>query len=99
MPTIFCVQLATNIGHSMGGYLALACAAAQPDRVLPVCLFHSIVREDAPENKERREKAIQSIEQDPTVYLRAMIGGLYARPELSAAAIEAQITRNNGLLP
>lgn len=49
------------IGHSLGGYVALAMGRQRPDAVRGLGLFHSTALEDAPEKKENRNKVIEFI--------------------------------------
>ena len=49
------------IGHSMGGYIALAFAEKYPDRLLAFGLFHSTAFADSEEKKEARRKGIDFI--------------------------------------
>ncbi|RFP67096.1 alpha/beta fold hydrolase [Hymenobacter lapidiphilus] len=44
------------VGHSMGGYVALALAEAQPERVAGLVLFHSTALADTDEKRENRDK-------------------------------------------
>ena len=50
------------IGHSMGGYLALALAETHPQLVTKLGLFHSTARADSTERKAMRTKALELIE-------------------------------------
>lgn len=52
----------TFVGHSMGGYTALAFAEMFPQQIKKLCLFHSHPYEDEPEKKENRKKAILFLE-------------------------------------
>ncbi len=52
----------TFVGHSMGGYTALAFAEMFPQQIKKLCLFHSHPYEDEPEKKESRKKSIRFIE-------------------------------------
>lgn len=54
----------TIIGHSMGGYIALAFAEKYPTLVKALGLFHSSSAADTEEKKESRRKAIQFIKQN-----------------------------------
>jgi len=56
------IERFTLVGHSMGGYAALAFAEMFPKKLKKICLFHSHPYEDAPEKKESRRKSIQFIE-------------------------------------
>lgn len=49
-------------GHSMGGYIALAVAAAAPERVSRLALVNSSSAPDRPEQTERREGLIALVE-------------------------------------
>ncbi|MBT9394949.1 alpha/beta fold hydrolase [Hymenobacter sp. NST-14] len=44
------------VAHSMGGYVALALAEAQPERVAGLVLFHSTALPDSEEKKANRDK-------------------------------------------
>ncbi len=44
------------VAHSMGGYVALALAEAQPERVAGLVLFHSTALPDTEEKRENRDK-------------------------------------------
>ena len=49
------------VGHSMGGYVAEAFAAAYPERLLGLVLFHSTPNPDTEEKKEGRRREIELI--------------------------------------
>lgn len=50
------------VGHSMGGYVALAFAEQFPEQTQSLCLFHSTPYADTPEKQEKREKEIEFIQ-------------------------------------
>jgi pimeloyl-ACP methyl ester carboxylesterase len=56
------IQKAAIVGHSMGGYVALAFARLYPDRVRGLGLVSSQVLADAPERKEGRYKSAADVE-------------------------------------
>lgn len=58
------VEAADIIGHSMGGYIALAFAEKYVDRMTGLCLFHSSSYADTEEKIESRRKSIQFIKQN-----------------------------------
>jgi len=71
-------QTCTMIGHSMGGYIALAFAAAYPNLLNGLGLVHSTAFEDSSEKKEMRSKAITFIENKGAYsFLRTSIAGLF----------------------
>lgn len=55
------VQKAAIVGHSMGGYAALAFARLYPERVSGLGLISSQVLADAPERKEGRYKSAADV--------------------------------------
>ncbi|SFD12197.1 Pimeloyl-ACP methyl ester carboxylesterase [Chitinophaga sp. CF118] len=57
------IEKAVIIGHSMGGYVALALAEKYPAMVKGLGLFHSTAAADSEEKKEGRLKSIGIIEQ------------------------------------
>ncbi len=47
------------VGHSMGGYVAMAFAEKYPEKLWGLCLFHSHPFEDTEDKKENRRKTIE----------------------------------------
>ena len=68
----------TVVGHSMGGYVALAFAEKYPEHVSGLCLFHSTSLPDTEAKKIDRERAIRVVKKSPTKYTNALIGNLFA---------------------
>jgi len=58
------IEAADIVGHSMGGYIALAFAEKYPERMTGLCLFHSTAYADTEEKIESRRKSIQFIKQN-----------------------------------
>lgn len=56
------IEKTVVIGHSMGGYVALALAEKYPEMVQGLGLFHSTASPDNEEKKEARRKSISMIE-------------------------------------
>lgn len=66
------------IGHSMGGYTALAIAELAPERLKGVGLFHSQPYADSDEKKEGRAKQISFIRrQGHQLYVKQLIPKLF----------------------
>jgi pimeloyl-ACP methyl ester carboxylesterase len=57
------VEKCVLVGHSMGGYVALAFAHAKIDRLLGFCLFHSTPFADTGEKKSNRDREIELVRQ------------------------------------
>ncbi|GAB4140061.1 MAG: alpha/beta hydrolase [Bacteroidia bacterium] len=66
------------VGHSMGGYVALAFAEKYPEHVSGLCLFHSTARPDSEEKKLDRERAIRIVKRDTSKYTSALVTNLFA---------------------
>ncbi|CAL1516615.1 alpha/beta hydrolase [Chitinophaga sp. MM2321] len=57
------IERAVVIGHSMGGYVALALAEKYPTLIAGLGLFHSTATADSEEKKEARRKSIKLMQQ------------------------------------
>ena len=55
------IRYSIVIGHSLGGYVALAMGMVSPDSFRGVGLFHSTAYADSPEKKENRNKVIEFV--------------------------------------
>lgn len=73
------------IGHSLGGYIALALADHDLDIMSGMCLFHSTALADADEKKESRNKVLEFIEKKGVqAFTSNFIAQLYADPQHSS---------------
>lgn len=70
------------IGHSMGGYVALAFADLFPDQVAGLCLYHSTGYPDSPEKKKDRLRAVNAVKSDRNLYTKNTIKNLFAQKNL-----------------
>jgi pimeloyl-ACP methyl ester carboxylesterase len=66
------------VGHSMGGYVALAFAEQYPDNLSGLCLFHSTALADSDEKKLDRERAIRIVKRNPVKYTNQLVLNLFA---------------------
>ena len=81
------IQKTAIVGHSMGGYVALAFARLYPKRVRGLGLVSSQVLADPPEGKERRYKIATEVEQNGTGgVVEVMTTKFTADPHLQAFA-------------
>lgn len=68
------------VGHSMGGYIALAFAEKYPDQLQGFGLFHSSALADTEEKKEGRERSVKMMkEYGAGVFLRQMMPSLFSQ--------------------
>ncbi|OYX24126.1 MAG: alpha/beta hydrolase [Flavobacteriales bacterium 32-35-8] len=68
------------IGHSMGGYVALAFAEKNPDAISGLCLMNSTAMADSKEKQENRDRAIVAVKQNYRTFVRMAIANLF-RPK------------------
>ncbi|MDR2936999.1 MAG: alpha/beta hydrolase [Rikenellaceae bacterium] len=55
------IEKCVMVGHSMGGYAALAFAEHYPERLRGLALFHSTPNADTPEKAENRRREIEMV--------------------------------------
>ncbi len=70
------------VGHSMGGYAALAFADLFPDYLNGLCLYHSSALPDTAEKKKERLRAIAAVKANRGVYTKSAIKNLFATKNL-----------------
>lgn len=92
---VYAILLAENIkdaviiGHSMGGYVALALAEKYPAMLKGLGLFHSTAKADSEEKKEGRRKSIKLMEQyGPETFLRQTLPNMFSPATKSALSAE-----------
>lgn len=66
------------VGHSMGGYVALAFAELYPDHVKGMVLLNSTSYPDSDERKMNRDRAIVAVKQSYTNFIRMSIANLFS---------------------
>lgn len=82
------------IGHSMGGYVALAFADLYGGRVKGLCLMNSTAEADDQEKKINRDRGIAAVKQNHKTFVRIAIPGLFSEENQSIFSDEIeQITR------
>lgn len=93
------------VGHSMGGYVALAFANLFPDNLRGLCLFHSTAYPDSDEKKKDRLRAVHLVKSNKNIYTRNTIRNLFAtknlkylKPEVSFALSVARKTSRQGII-
>ncbi|MBK9285344.1 MAG: alpha/beta hydrolase [Sphingobacteriaceae bacterium] len=99
------IKRAVIIGHSMGGYVALAFADLFPDYLLGLCLYHSTAYADTKEKKTDRLRAITAVKANRGLYTRNTIKNLFAaknlkylKKEISFANSIAKKTSKEGIV-
>jgi pimeloyl-ACP methyl ester carboxylesterase len=88
------ITACTLIGHSMGGYIALAFAEEFPQKLKALGLFHSSAYADDAAKIETRKKGIGFIKENgAAAFLKTSIPGLFADAENSKNDIEDLIAK------
>lgn len=72
------IRKAIFVGHSMGGYVALAFAEMYPDIVKGIVLQNSTSRADSDERKANRDRAIKAVKQSYSNFVRMSIANLFS---------------------
>jgi len=85
------IRKAVFVGHSMGGYVALAFAALFPNMLKGLVLLNATSKADSSERKLNRDRAIVAVKQNHTAFVRMAIANLFsdANRERLSDVIEA----------
>ena len=100
---IFAILIALRIrkiiivGHSMGGYVALAFAELYPDYMKGLFLLNSTSRADSAERKTNRERAIAAVKQNYTNFVRVSIANLFSEDNRELLAKEIEKVKRQAL--
>lgn len=76
------------IGHSMGGYIALAFAELFPEMVQGICLMNSTALADTEEKKHNRDRGIKAVKQNHKIFIRIAIPNLFSEENRSVFTTE-----------
>ena len=99
------IRKAIFVGHSMGGYVALAFAEMYPTKVKGLILQNSTSKADSEEKKTNRDRAIKAVKKDYTTFVRLSITNLFSEEnrdkmidEIEKVKIEALKTPLQGIV-
>ncbi len=76
------------VGHSMGGYVALAYVDLFPDTVSSIALVNSTSFPDNDQRKINRDRAIHIVKKNPEAYTHMAIANLFAKENRSIYTAE-----------
>jgi pimeloyl-ACP methyl ester carboxylesterase len=91
------IRKAILVGHSMGGYVALAFAELYPENVKGLVLLNSTARADSEERKLNRDRAIRAVKQSFVNFISLSIANLFSEVNRERLAAEIEIVKNKAL--
>jgi pimeloyl-ACP methyl ester carboxylesterase len=91
------IRKAAIIGHSMGGYVAMAFAELYPEMMKGIVLLNSTSRADSPERKTNRGRAIKAVKQNYTAFVRLSIANLFSEKSREILLNEIETARTEAL--
>lgn len=91
------IRKAVLVGHSMGGYVALAFAELYAENVKGMVLLNSTSRADSDERKINRDRAIKAVKQNYSNFVRLSIANLFSENNRERLASEIENTKIEAL--
>ena len=85
------------IGHSMGGYVALAFAEKYPEMMKGLCLMNSTATADSKEKKVNRDRAIVAVKNNYKTFIKISISNLFRPKNRPIFKDEISIVKNEAL--
>ena len=85
------------VGHSMGGYVALAFAELYADSIKGMVLLNSTSRADSDERKINRDRAIVAVKQNYTAFVRMSIANLFSEDNREKLVNEIELVKLEAL--
>ncbi len=99
------IRKAVLVGHSMGGYVALAFAELFPEKMKGLVLLNSTSKEDSSEKKQNRDRAIKAVKKEYETFIRLSIANLFnpdnrerLQEEIESVKIQALKTPLQGIV-
>lgn len=91
------IRKAAIMGHSMGGYVALAFAELYPEMVKGIVLLNSTSLADSDERKINRDRAIAAVKKDYTAFVRLSIANLFSEENRARLSAEIEQVKEQAL--
>ncbi|WP_372746733.1 alpha/beta fold hydrolase [Lutibacter sp.] len=85
------------VGHSMGGYIALAFAKLFPKNIKGICLMNSTALPDTDEKKLNRDRGIAAVKQNHKTFVRIAIPMLFSEKNRAIFTSEINTVTNEAL--
>jgi pimeloyl-ACP methyl ester carboxylesterase len=91
------IKKATFIGHSMGGYVALAFAEQYPKNIDKLALLNSTSKADSAEKVNNRNRAIKAVKHNYSNFVRLSVGNLFSTDNQTRLANEIESVKLEAL--
>lgn len=91
------IKKAVLMGHSMGGYVALAFAELYSDNVKGLVLINSTSRADSDEKKHNRDRAVKAVKQNYINFVKLSITNLFSEENRVFLIDEIEKVKNEAL--
>ncbi len=91
------IRKAIFVGHSMGGYVALAFAELYPDNVKGLVLLNSTSRADSEERKANRDRAIKAVKQSFSNFISLSIANLFSEENRERLKDQIELVKKEAL--
>lgn len=85
------------VGHSMGGYVALAFAELYPDFMKGLVLLNSTSKADSDERKKNRDRAIKAVKENYEIFVRMSIANLFSEDNREKLFTEIERVKQEAL--
>ena len=91
------IRKAIFVGHSMGGYVALAFAEMYPDAIKGLVLLNSTAKADSGERKINRDRAIKAVKQSYKGFVSMAIANLFSENNREQLSDQIEIAKKEAL--
>ncbi len=91
------IRKSTLIGHSMGGYVALAFAELFPKNTKGICLMNSTAYPDTAEKKINRDRAIEVVKKNHKTFILLSIPLLFSKENQTTLKKEVEAVISEAL--
>jgi pimeloyl-ACP methyl ester carboxylesterase len=91
------IRKAILVGHSMGGYVALAFAELYPENVKGLVLLNSTAKADSAERKLNRARAVKAVKQSYIGFVSLAIANLFSENNRERLVKEIENTKKEAL--
>ncbi len=88
------IRKAIFVGHSMGGYVALAFAELYPEKIKGLVLLNSTAKADSEERKTNRDRAIKAVKQSFINFVSLSIANLFSENNRERLSSEIESVKN-----